>query len=124
MPSLDQQAQKAKKVIDNGLRGYTNYAHWPFHAERDILVLWGIHRGWGIRAISKHIGCSTTTVWKVRDRFYKDPSEIFLNPVLSGILRAGKFVWKCEFHGLPLSGNTEHQAHIHAACHFLIPLAK
>ena len=84
MPSLDQQAQRAKKTIKNGLRGYSNYTHWPFHPERDIIVLWRMHRGWSSPVTSKHIGCSISTIGWVSRRFYKDPSEVFLNPVLSG----------------------------------------
>ena len=85
MPSLELHAEKAQRIIKNGFRQHP--------MERDIIVLWGMYRGWG-----------TTTVKKVRDRFCNNPSEIFRNPVLSGILRAGKVVWKCEVCGIPMPG--------------------
>ena len=111
MPSLELHADKARRIVKNGFRQHP--------MERDILVLWGLHHGWGPQAISRHIGCSVTTVRNVRSRFHKDPSEVFRCPVLSSILRAGKFVWECEACGLPLPGMSERKARIHVARHFL-----
>ncbi len=91
--------------------------------ERDILVLWGMHRGLGLYAIARDVGCSPSTVWAVRNRSCKDPSEIFRCPILYSILRAGKFVWECEVRRLTMPG-TERKAHIHVARHFLMPPAK
>ena len=119
MPSLEQQAQRARRTIKNGLREHADYGAWPFPMERDIIVLWGLHHGWGPQAISRHIGCSATTVRSVRSGFHKDPSKIFLYPVMSGILRGGKVVWQCEACGLPLPGMSERKARIHVASHFV-----
>ena len=71
MPSLELHADKARRAIKNGLRQHPDYGStWPFPAERDILVLWGIHRGWGISAISRRqaaqelgIGYATSGGW-------------------------------------------------------------
>ena len=111
MPSLELHADKAQRTIKNGFRQHP--------LERDIIVLWGMYRGWGDSAISKYVGCSTSTIGRVRDRFQKDPSEIFRCPVMSGILRNRKIMWKCEVCGLPLLGMSERKARIHVARHFV-----
>ena len=112
MPSLEQQAQRAQQIIkEGGLRQHP--------AERDIIVLWGMYRGWGVTAMSKRIGGSATTVRKVRTGFHKDPSEIFRLPVMSGILHRNKTTWKCEACGLPLLGMSEQKARTHVARHFV-----
>ena len=111
MPSLDQQAQRARRIINNGFRQHP--------VEGDIIVLRGIYRGWSTLTTSRYVGCGTTSVGRVRNRFHKNLSEIFRNPVLSGILRSGKVVWRCEVCGLPLPGMSERKARIHVARHFV-----
>ena len=81
--------------------------------ERDLVIFWGVYRGWSYRFIADQMRQSVRTVTRRLRFFYKNPSAIFTCTVLT---RHAKH-FRCEFCGSQLSIKDEKAARQHVALH-------
>ena len=95
-------------------------SRYPLLAERDIVVLWGMYRGWSDRSIADAIRTSDRTVRNIRNRYYSNPRMIFHHPVLHQIVRYRAPLWICLFCGAQLT-TAEKDAREHVAMHVMSP---
>jgi len=93
---------------------------YPLQMERDIVVLWGMYRGWSIPVIADATKVSRPTIERVRRRFVDNPAEVFRCPVLRKVLRGDKPLWTCHFCEEEMRGS-EKKAREHVASHVLSP---
>ena len=119
-PFVECQASEAIRVIKQSVRPRgRNKRHsslYPVRMERDIVVLWGMYRGWSNPVIADAVKSSVSTVERLRRRFAQDPSLVFNCPVLQQGIRGTKPLWRCEFCGASLLV-TEKEAREHVAGH-------
>ena len=81
--------------------------------ERDLVVLWGMYRGWSNTFIAKKLTSNRKSVGK-RIQFFSDyPVAIFGFPVMRESPRS----YVCEFCGSQLSKRSEKAAREHVAGH-------
>ena len=93
---------------------------YPLIAERGIVVLWAMYRGWSDTTTARAVRTSDRTVRTVRNSFYNEPGRIFRYPVLHQGLRRGKPIWTCLFCG-DMFPTTEKSAREHVAFHIMAP---
>ena len=107
-----------EKQVESALRVLAQYkgAARDFVAERHLVVLWGLWRGWSARVTARKLGVHPSTIHRDRKRFNTDPSKIFWLPVLHKALRGNKPLWTCLFCGEEMRGR-ERPAREHVARH-------
>ena len=81
--------------------------------ERDVVVLWGMYRGWANTFSARMIHSTRGWVRKRKEFFSQDPRTIFEMPVLHQSQR----IFRCEFCGDHLPYKAEKQARMHVASH-------
>ena len=89
----------------------------PF--ERNLIVIWGLSRGWANFEIGRWAGCSVATIKITRKRFAQRPWTVFDYPVLS---KSGGRLWKCELCLVSIPG-TETKARRHVLVHLGFSMA-
>lgn len=107
MPSLQTQADVARgylkaeydraKKRSNGNKN--KFRPRPLPAERNTVVLWGMHHGWFDTQIAEYFYLSKGTVLNTRRRFGEDPQSIFKIPILRVDIVGNKHVYRCEACG-------------------------
>lgn len=119
MPTLEKQAKEAIIAIENRLkRASRTPSRYPMQMERDIVILWGMYRGWSNPVIADALRCSTKTVERFRHRLLRNPGLIFLCPVLHKEHKGGKPLWRCEVCSVSMSCS-EPKAREHVIAHIL-----
>ena len=90
-----------QKQVENALRVLTEYkgAARDSMAERHLVVLWGLCRGWSAPVIARKLGVHASTIHRDRKRFTTNPAAMFFLPVLHKALRGNKPLWTCLFCG-------------------------
>lgn len=86
-------------------------------AERDVVILWGIYRGWSAVAIGHKVNKSADTVRRVIASFFAEPSLIFRLPVLHLSYKGQKRMFTCAFCGREMMNVREKAAREHVASH-------
>ena len=74
-------------------------ASYPLLMERDIVVLWGMYRGWSSPAIAETAKASVSTVKRQKLMLAGEPWPIFRCLALHQGLRGRKPVYRGEFCG-------------------------
>ena len=123
MTELQTQVNEAIRVVESeattrSQRNGSGRATWyPYPMERDIIILWGMYRGWRNPVIANKLGLSSVTVLKRRGEFGRNPSLIFNLPVLHRGYKWHKPYHRCEFCGEMMVGVEEIDARLHVARH-------
>ena len=86
-------------------------------AERDVVILWGIYRGWSAVAIAHKINKSADTVRRVIASFNTVPALLFRLPVLHLSYKGQKRMFTCAFCGREMMNVREKAAREHVASH-------
>ena len=117
MPTLEKQAREAMRVIAerHDRRPRTSSAS-SMQMERDLIVLYGLYRGWNNSVTAEALRCHPRTVSRRCNQLMLDPRLIFICPVLHRGLRGNKPVWRCEFCSASMLGS-ERKAREHVASH-------
>ncbi len=68
--------------------------HMP--AERDLAVLWSMHRRWKLRELNEATGISLGTASTRRREFREQPWLMFRWPLLHQGFKGKRTVWRCE----------------------------
>lgn len=122
LPSIEQQAKSAIEAIKDYHRGRGRKVRhnnvYPLQMERDIVVLWGMYRGWSMPVMADAVMVSIPAIERVRRKFINEPYAIFRCPVLHKVLRADKPLWTCQFCGEQMR-EAERKAREHVASHVL-----
>ena len=120
MPSMEEQVRAAlttiKEYHDRRGGSERRRSSYPLGMERDIVVLWGMYRGWSNRVIADATRASGRTIRRLVRRFANRPSLIFECPILHQGLRGKRRLYRCEFCGA-LMVISERKAREHVASH-------
>jgi len=116
---LQQQVDAALKVVASEAKSRNNKksSWYPYPMERDLIIVWGMYRGWRNTAIARKLGLNPTTVRRLRYEFGQNPSSIFALPVLYKGYKWHKTFYRCEFCGEMMVGVEEETAKRHVAGH-------
>ncbi len=85
--------------------------------ERDIVVVWGLYRGWTVAFTAKTARAHPATIRRRRAFYAANPAALFELPILHRGLR----VYRCEFCGSHIPTKSERAAREHVAEHVLSP---
>ena len=85
--------------------------------ERDIIVVWGLYRGWTAGFTAKNARVHPATIRRRRAFYAANPAALFELPILHRGLR----VYRCEFCGSHIPTKSERAAREHVAEHVLSP---
>jgi len=119
---IQQQVDEALKVVEGAakIRNTRNHSTWyPYPMERDIVILWGMYRGWRNAPIARKLGLSPHTVRRRRLELGRNPALIFNLPVLYKGYKWNKSFYRCEFCGEMMVGVEEEEAREHVARHIV-----
>ncbi len=125
MPSLEQQAETARKLVQEhkankrtpGSDRETRRRILPM--QRDTLVLWCMYNGWGRAVSAERTGLGANTIRRAMERFRIEPWLIFRVPVLHRGMFGRKPLWRCEVCLARLPGISELRARTHVAQHLI-----
>jgi len=120
MTQLQEQVKAALEVVSNETKKRNRAKHvtwYPFPMERDIIIIWGMYRGWRNTAIANKLGLSARTVRRLRYEFGRNPVLIFNLPVLYKGYKWNKPFYRCEFCGEMMVKVGEEEAREHVARH-------
>lgn len=120
MVQLQEQVNAALQVVASEAkkRNADKHSSWyPYPMERDIIIVWGMYRGWRNAAIAKKVGLSAQTVRRLRYEFGRNPALIFNLPVLYKGYKWNKPFYRCEFCGEMMVQVEEEEAKRHVAGH-------
>ncbi len=128
MPSLEQQAETARKLVQEskankrtpGSDRETRRRILPM--QRDTLVLWCMYNGWGRDASAELTGLGANTIRRAMERFRSQPWLIFRVPVLHRGMFGRRPLWRCEACLARLPGISEVRAKTHVAEHLISQL--
>ena len=130
MPSLKEQVDEALNNLraHRGERGIRNkyVKRTPLRImamDRDLIVLWGMFRGWSDAVAARESGLSPSTFDRARRRFEREPWLLFRVPILHRGIRGGKPLWRCEVCDAQMLAVSERRAREHVALHLISPLA-
>ena len=124
MPSLEKQAKQSLEAIrelastSEGRKRLQSNAY-PLFMERDLVILWGLYRGWSMRHMADILQCSLPTIYNRRRIYWQEPHLLFNLPVMHRGLRGKKPLFRCEVCDARLLVS-ERKARHHVAFH-LIP---
>ncbi len=126
MPSLEQQAETARKLVQEHKAstrapGEKNRRR-ILPMQRDTLVIWCMYNGWGRDVSAEWTGLGANTIRRAMQRFRREPWLIFRVPVLHRGMLGRRPVWRCEVCLSIFPGISEVRARTHVALHFLSPL--
>lgn len=122
MTQLQEQVKAALQVVASETRKRNTAKHvtwYPFPMERDIIIVWGMYRGWRNTAIANKLGLSAMTVRRLRYEFGRNPALIFNLPVLYKGYKWNKVYYRCEFCGEMMVEVGEGDAREHVARHIV-----
>ncbi len=128
MPSLEQQAETARKLVQEhqaskrgpGSNKQTRRRILPM--QRDTLVLWCMYNGWGRDVSAERTGLGANTIRRAMRRFQLEPWLIFGVPVLHRGMFGRRPLWRCEVCLARLPRISEVRARTHVAEHFMSPI--
>ncbi len=122
MIQLQEQVNAALQVVASEAEKRNSASHvtwYPYPMERDIIIVWGMYRGWRNAAIGKKLGLSSQTIRRLRYEFGQNPASIFNLPVLYKGYKWNKVYYRCEFCGEMMVGVEEEEARKHVAGHIV-----
>ena len=85
--------------------------------ERDIIVVWGLYRGWADTFTAKTARVHPMTIRRRKAFYAANPAALFELPILHRGLR----IYRCEFCGSQIPTKSEKAAREHVAEHVLSP---
>ena len=110
--SLDKLVKEAMETV----RSFPKGTAGSLGMDRDLILIWGLYRGWSDAAIAKVLRVHPTTVKRHMEKLTEHPSLIFRCPVMRKGIRYKKTVWICEFCEEELEGS-DREAREHVASH-------
>ena len=115
---MQRQFRDAVNIIKSDPKQKFQAGH-PYKTERDIIILYGLWRGWSPASIGRYCKLSSKSVKKHMNRLQSNPGDLFKLPVLFTGMVGGKRIFRCEFCGnAKLAEETsEERARIHVARH-------
>jgi len=115
VPSAFEEQYKAAARELAGLPGKGGFpGKHPRRAERDIIVIWGIYRGWSFTEIGRIARTSRREASNLRETFAKRPRLIFRLRILPYSPRSrGESYHRCGLCGEQVTGdNKEAKRHV------------
>ena len=91
-----------------------------YKAERGLVMVWGMYRGWSGAAIARAACAAENTVINFRSKLGLQPSKLFDYPVLHQGLRGSKPLYRCGLCG-DLMTKSLKDAREHVVLHFMSP---
>ncbi len=123
MSTVEQQALNAMRLLDEERDLIKESSpQYPYPAERDIVIIWGIYRGWTARAIGSKTGLHKKTIKYRRNLLLSEPSRLFnLHRLMDKriVRRSREPIYKCLFCHREMREITEKKAREHVAGHLL-----
>ena len=111
---MQQQFRDADNIIKDDPKQKFHVKH-TYVAERDIIILYGLWRGWSPALIGRYCKPSSKSVRKHTIRVQSNPGVLFKLPILFTGMVGGKRIYRCEFCGN--AQYAEERARIHVARH-------
>ncbi len=118
LSGFEKQATHAIQTLhrNHTQRGAGRKHHMP--DERDLAILWSMHRRWKLRELNKETGISLGTASTRRREFREQPWLMFRLPLLHQGFNGKRTVWRCEVCKERLTVS-ERKAREHVASHFV-----
>lgn len=115
--------KQARHAIQTLHHNHTQRGGGPKHrmpVERDLAILWSMHRRWKLRELNKETGISLGTASTRRRKFREQPWLMFRLPLLYQGFNGKRTVWRCEVCKERMTVS-ERKAREHVASHFVPP---
>ena len=117
---IERQFRDTAKILKDHPRNQFSGRH-PYPVERDIIVLYGLWKGWTPGAIGRFCRIKAPSVRKHILRLQSAPGDLFGLQLLSVVMVGSKRAFRCEFCGDTKFEKdiTEEAVRIHVARHVI-----